>query len=121
MRRTGYTWGMITTVQQYRSIAGLRDDSQDERIAALIPLVEDDYLAIRGRAFDTGPDGETIYPPGAALTAAEMIGYRLATLDGGVGVSSETIGDWSVAMTGDLLCGYPRSTVQRIKRYARMK
>ena len=32
---------MITTVQQYKSIAGLRDDSQDERIAALIPLVEE--------------------------------------------------------------------------------
>ena len=112
---------MIITLCQYKSIAGITDTSKDTQISALIPIVEDDYLAIRGKAFETDSEGHTVYPEGSLGTAAEMISYKLLTAKGGVGVTSETIGDYSVGLSSDLLRGYPRSTVQKIRRFARAK
>ena len=112
---------MIISLEQYKAIAGITDNSQDSRITALIDVVENDYLAIRGRAFDVDDNGDTVYPEGSMGTAAEMISYRLLTAKGNVGVSSETIGDYSVGLSADLLKGYPRSTVQKIRRFARVK
>ena len=93
----------------------------DTRISALIPVVEDDFLSIRGKAFDTAKDGTTVYPKGSTMVACEMISFRLLTLKGSVGVVSESIGDYSVGFSSDMLLGYPRSTVQKIRRYARVK
>lgn len=112
---------MIITLEQYKAIAGIPDDSQDTRISALIPVVEEDFLAIRGKAFDTDSEGQTVYPAGSRMAAAEMISYKLLTAKGNVGVASETIGDYSVGFSTDLLNGYPRPTVQKIRRYARVR
>ena len=74
--RACYQEGMMITLDEYRAITGLKDTSKDLQIEALIPLVEDDYLAIRGKDWDRAEDGSIIYPAGSKLTAAEMITYR---------------------------------------------
>lgn len=113
---------MMITLDEYRAIAGLKDTSKDLQIEALIPLVEDDYLAIRGKDWDRAEDGSIIYPSGSKLTAAEMISYRLETLQGNVGYSSESIGDYSMTLdTHDMLHGYPRHIITKIRRYGRAR
>nr|DAH13426.1 MAG TPA: PORTAL PROTEIN, 15 PROTEIN, HEAD PROTEIN, VIRAL INFECTION, TAILED.2A [Bacteriophage sp.] len=112
---------MIITLERYKELAGIETSGLDARISALIPVVEDDFLSIRGKAFDTAEDGTTVYPEGSTMVACEMIGFRLLTLKGSVGVVSETIGDYSVGFSNDMLLGYPRSIVQKIRRYARVK
>lgn len=112
---------MIITLDEYKTIAGISDDSQNQKLMTIIALVEDDYLAIRGKSFDVDSNGDVVYPSGAKMTAAEMISYKLLTAKGNVGTTSETIGDYSVGLSSDLLHGYPRSTVQKIRRYARVK
>lgn len=113
---------MILTLEEYKSLTGLKDTSKDERIEALIPLVEDDYLAIRGKEWDRTDDGSIAYPTGSKLTAAEMVTYRLSTLPGTVGYASESIGDYSMGLdTHDLLHGYPRHIITKIRRYGRAR
>ena len=112
---------MIITLERYKELAGIETSGLDARIRALIPVVEDDFLSIRGKAFDTAEDSTTVYPEGSTMVACEMIGFRLLTLKGSVGVASESIGDYSVGFSSDMLLGYPRSTVQKIRRYARVK
>lgn len=112
---------MIITLERYKELAGIETSGLDARIRALIPVVEDDFLSIRGKAFDTAEDGTTVYPEGSTMVACEMIGFRLLTLKGSVGVVSEAIGDYSVGFSSDMLLGYPRSVVQKIRRYARVK
>ena len=113
---------MIITLEEYKAIAGLKDTSKDAQIEALIPLVEDDYLAIRNSPWETAEDGSIAYPRGSKLTAAEMITYRLSTLPGAVGYASESIGDYSMGLdTHDLLHGYPRHIITKIRRFGRAR
>ncbi len=113
---------MIITLDEYKAITGLKDTSKDGRIEALIPLVEDDYLAIRGKEWDRTEDSSISYPAGSKLTAAEMITYRLSTLPGAVGYASESIGDYSMGLdTHDLLHGYPRHIITKIRRFGRAR
>ena len=112
---------MIITVDQFKAITGIQDPVLDPQIAALIPVVEEDYLAIRNKPFDTDVDGLTVYPAGSLMTAAEMVSYKLATLGGKVGATWEAIGGYSISLTVDLVQGYPKGTVSRIKRYGRAR
>ena len=112
---------MIITLDEYKTITGISDDSQNQKLMAIIALVEEDYLSIRGKPFDVDSNGNIVYPSGAKMTAAEMISYKLMTIKGNVGTESETIGDYTVGYSSELLEGYPKSTVQKIKRYARFK
>ena len=113
---------MIITLDEYKAITGLKDTSKDNQIEALIPLVEDDYLAVRGKEWDKSSDGSIIYPAGSKLTAAEMVTYRLSTLPGTVGYASESIGDYSMGLdTHDMLHGYPRHIITKIRRFGRAR
>lgn len=113
---------MIITLHEYKAITGLKDTSKDSQIEALIPLVEDDYLAVRGKEWDKGSDGSIIYPAGSKLTAAEMVTYRLSTIPGAVGYASESIGDYSMGLdTHDMLHGYPRHIITKIRRFGRAR
>ncbi len=113
---------MIITLDEYKAITGLKDTSKDSQIEALIPLVEDDYLAVRGKEWDKGSDGCIIYPAGSKLTAAEMVTYRLSTIPGAVGYASESIGDYSMGLdTHDMLHGYPRHIITKIRRFGRAR
>ncbi len=113
---------MIITKEQYKALSGIgiADTKLDAQIDALIPIVEDDYLAIRNAPFDVDAEGNTVYPAGARMAAAEMISYKILTLRGNVGSSYEMIGGYSISISTDLLHGYPRSTVQKIKRFPGM-
>lgn len=113
---------MIITLDEYKAIAGLKDTSKDSQIEALIPLIEDDYLRIRGKDWDRAEDGSITYPSGSKLTAAEMITYRLSTLPGAVGYASESVGDYSMGLdTHDMLHGYPRHIITKIRRFGRAR
>lgn len=102
---------MIVTLEEYKAIKGVQDTSSDAMIEALIPLVGEEYLHIRGRALD----GEDQWPTGAKLVAADMIEWRLQR-HGEAGVSSESIGDYSVSYA-EPEASYPSSIVRRIRRY----
>ena len=113
---------MIITLDEYKALTGINDTSKDVQIEALIPLVEEDYRAIRNKEWDTGEDGSISYPAGSRLTAAEMITYRLSTIPGSVGYASETVGDYSMSLdTHDMLHGYPRHIITKIRRYGRTR
>lgn len=111
---------MIVTLEKVKALLGITDTSQDGRIEALISVAEADYLSIRGKAFDTGADGGTVYPEGAEGVAAEMVAYKLATLGRMDGIQSETIGSYSYTRDTDLDHGYPAGIVGRIRRYGRI-
>lgn len=112
---------MIITVEKFKSLTGTKNNLLDDQIAELIPAVEDDYLAIRGKSFDTAEDGSIVYPAGAVMTVAEMISYKLLTLPGRVGASGESISDYSVSLDTDLIHGYPKGIVTKIDRYGRAR
>nr|WP_321265217.1 hypothetical protein [uncultured Sphaerochaeta sp.] len=111
----------IITLEQYKDLAGISTDKNDGQIRALIIAVESDYLSIRNKPFDTDAEGNTVYPVGSMMTAAEMISYKIITLGGNVGMSYEMIGGYSASFSTDLQFGYPRSTVKKIKRYGRLR
>ena len=76
-------------------------------------------------AFDGGTTGvtatttglQTIYPTGAEYTAIKMIQYQLTAAQG-AGISSESLGDYSVTYdTATKAADYPNSIVGGIKRY----
>lgn len=102
---------MIITVEEYKQIKEVKDSSRDSLISKLIPLIEEDYFFIRGKALNEGES----YPAGSKLVAADMLSYRLDHLDL-AGVSSESIGDYSVSYE-QASNSYPVSIVRRIKRY----
>jgi len=112
----------IITLEEFKTLAGITDDTLDPQISALIPVVEDDYLAIRNKPFDVdAATGESIYPAGSRMAAAEMISYKLLTLRGKVGASYEMIGGYSMSLTTDLVAGYPKGIVSRVKRFGRLR
>lgn len=113
----------ITTLDKVKTVLGITGETADDYISALIPLVEDDFLAIRNKAFDVDEGGATVYPPGSEMTAIRMLGYLLGAKENGnlgEGVQSETISRYSVTYSNKTSTfGYPPSLVGMIKRYAR--
>lgn len=107
---------MITTLERVRSI--IHVDVSDEHILALIPLVEQEYERLRNRPFDTDDDGEVVYPQGAELTAALMVGYHLAALSHASGFLSESLGDYSYTRSA---VEYPPQVIGGIRRYVGVK
>ncbi len=113
----------ITTLQNVKLLAGIMsvDVNRDDRIEALIPQVEEDYLAIRNHPFDTGSTGNIIYPDGSEMTAVKMIQFHLNEQ---VGVMSESLGDHKIAYDRGGHSGptgfYPGVITGRIKKYVKM-
>ena len=65
---------------------------------------------------------QTVYPKGAEFTAAKMIQFHMTagTAAGGLGKTSETLGDYSVTFAsgqGANIGDYPKDVVGGIKRY----
>jgi hypothetical protein len=109
----------IITLERFKALAGITGNGQDMQIEALIPCVESDYLHIRNRDWETDKDGNIVYPVNSEMVAAEMVSYKLLTLGGTVGATWEAVGNYSVSLTADLMYGYPRSIVTKIRRYGR--
>lgn len=112
----------IINLLEYKALAGIiDDDSQDEQIEQLIPQIESDYLMIRGADFETDDEDATIYPTGAKLTAAEMLSYKLQTIKGNVGTSSEGTSKYSHTYDFRKTRGYPTYIVSKIRSFARAR
>jgi hypothetical protein len=127
---------MITNLEEVKSYLGIPDSTLDDKINALIPVVENDYLIIRGKHFDVN-GGLIVYPVGANLTAIQMIAFRLnefgnysssasGTLSRNSEVSSENWGDHSISydlssekvgVGSGSIKGYPKVIVDQIERY----
>lgn len=100
------------------------DLTYDARIDMLIPAVEQTYLNIQNRPFKLDDLGDTLYPLGSDVVAAEMVGYKLAkTLKAfgkeyGTGIASMSLDAYSVSyIQGDAAVAYPKSMTNSIKSY----
>ena len=113
----------IITKDEYKQLAGLTDDSLDGMIDILIPVVEADYLAVRGNPFELDEEGLVVYPGGSLLTAKLMLDWLLSPESGkalGSGLQSETIGKYSYSLQEiDEAYGYPKAIISRIQQYIR--
>ncbi len=107
------------TLAEYKVLGKVPHSQDDAQIEALIPLVEADYLTIRGRDFDTDDNGQTVYPEGIKLTLAEMISFKMQSLAGNVGTSAERSGSYSHTYDTERTMGYPAYIVKKIRRFAR--
>lgn len=108
----------ITTLEQVKAVLDITGTDKDSVITALIPMVEEDYLSLRNKAFDTDDD-ITIYPTGASMTAIRMIEYHLIgkPMNGTAGtVASESLSRYSVSYAS-LVKMYPDNIISGIKRY----
>ncbi len=108
----------ITTLEQVKAVLDITGTDKDSVITALIPMVEEDYLSLRNKAFDTD-DGITVYPAGASMTAIRMIEYHLVgkPMNGTAGtVTSESLSRYSVSYAS-LVKMYPDNIISGIKRY----
>ena len=102
----------IVSVGRVKALLGIESDSLDRRIRTLIPVVEHDYVAIRGQAFETDDNDETIYPANSDWTAARMIDW---IINGpGPGVASEQVNEYRVQVQGERIGGYPADVVGTI-------
>lgn len=113
----------IITKDTYKQLAGLTDDSLDSMIDILIPVVEADYLTVRGTPFDLDEESLIVYPSGSMLTAKLMLDWLLSPESGkalGSGLKSETIGKYSMNLQEiDEATGYPKAIIGRIQQYIR--
>lgn len=107
---------MIVTVEEVQAYWGIV--GQEQMIAMLIALAEDDYLRIRNKPFDVEYDDDDepyiVYPTGAKSTALKMVGYHMYKK--GIGLKSESLGDWSASYL-DSWSGYPSDITGAIKRF----
>lgn len=93
------------------------DTSDDALIALYLSKVETDYLKIRGVAFETDDDDNTVYPDDSDITAAEMVCYLMGYNDfQGRGSVSENLGGESRTFDKKIF-GYPVSIVGSITQY----
>jgi hypothetical protein len=107
---------MITTVNRAKKLLQLMDDSLDDQINILIPMVEQDYINIRGKAFEVDEYGNTKYPNGSELTAIRMIQHHLKR---DPSLRAEKLGEYSYSRGEKdlkLIMGYPDTVVGSIKR-----
>lgn len=107
----------ITTRDKVKTVLGITDTSKDAQIDIMIPAVENDYLQIRGLAFnaDSSDDPIVDYPENAEVIAAQMIAFQLN--NDKPGMKSEKIGSYSYSRDEQLINGYPKSIVSRIERF----
>jgi hypothetical protein len=113
----------IITREEYKQLSNTTDTSLDSMIDLLVPIIEEDFLTIRGAPFELDKDEKKIYPPGAVFTAKLMLDWLLSpeskkALTGGK--KSETIGKYSYSLQEiDGASGYPKAIIGRIETYVR--
>lgn len=113
----------IITRETYKQLARLTDVSQDAMIDLLIPVVEEDYLGLRGIHFSEAEDGSLVYPAGSTITAKLMLDWLLSSESGkalGGGIQTESIGKYSYSLAEiDTASGYPKALIGRIASFVR--
>jgi len=117
----------IVTLPFVKRYLNIETNKHDFKILALIPIVEHDYERIQNAPFVIYYDEDyfgyyKVFPQGASVIAAEMIGFKLFGRDPSDGykdVSSERVGSYSVSYS-NMAVGYPRSITSSIKRFTRL-
>jgi hypothetical protein len=113
----------IITREEYKQLSNSTDTSLDSMIDLLIPVVEEDFLTIRGVPFEVDDQNQVIYPRGAMLTAKLMLDWLLSPESGKAlsgGMKTETIGKYSYSLQElDEVSGYPKAIIGRIEKYVR--
>ncbi|MGD6729807.1 MAG: hypothetical protein ACPKMZ_01930 [Pleomorphochaeta sp.] len=92
----------IITLEEYKKMVNLNVSDYDIQISELIPIIEEDILAIRNRPWDLDSNYNPIHPYNIKMIAAEMISFKINTLKGSFGLSSEHVGEYSVSYSNDL-------------------
>lgn len=113
----------ITNLEFVKDYLGIEDGESDEKISYLIDLYEQVYLKIRNAPWEmrmsSNDEEYLIYPVGADVTIAEMIGYKLSKGDEYNTITSETIGTYSWSSDGQSVSGFPLDIVGQIRRFVR--
>jgi Phage gp6-like head-tail connector protein len=101
----------ITKLETVKAIKGYADTRNDERIKALIPLVEDWIKGYTGETFLDENDAP-LYPSGYERIAINLIEYDLKKA---AGIKSESLGSYSVSFEED----YPPSLIKGLRQKVR--
>ncbi len=105
----------IITLAEYKALTG--DVSHDTQVSALIPVIDEIVLKIRGAAWPTAEDtGAAIYEQSAKLAAAEMIRWKIMRAES-IGLQSESFGGQSLSVGQLDAYGYPVEITGKITQY----
>lgn len=107
---------MITSLEKVKVVLEISGTAYDNLITELIPLVEEDYLALRKKDFDLDEDDNIVYPVGSELTAIQMVGYQMS-MQGIMGVQAESLGSHSITYEQANGIGYPNRITDKIRKY----
>ncbi len=106
----------IITLEEVHLLVNITTLEYDDLITALIPEVEAFIEKHCNEDFSLG-----VYPAGVKRISAEMIRYDVLFRDKGIGVSSESIADYSVTYDFRTSSGYPDKIIDMLKPYRRIK
>lgn len=101
----------IITVEEYKAIENISDDSLDERLETLIPLIEEAYLKRRNSALENGK-----WPIGSKATAARMLNWLLYNKRE-EGQTNLNLGGGLTIQYDKMIDGYPAEIMNEIKHY----
>ena len=101
----------VITLAEYKTLAGITGIDKDAQITALIPLIEDDIIAICNYDFGQGED----FPEGMKLYAAQMITYQMVAAGNVATMQSESIDGYSYSRAEIGRSGYPSSIETGLK------
>jgi len=96
----------VITLAEYKTLAGITGTDKDAQITALIPLVEDDIIAICNYDFGQGTVDED-FPAGMKLYASQMITFQIANAGKVATMQSESIDGYSYTRADVGASGYP--------------
>jgi len=96
----------VITLAEYKTLAGITGTDKDAQITALIPLVEDDIIAICNYDFGQGTVDED-FPAGMKLYASQMITFQIANAGKVATMQSESIDGYSYTRASVGASGYP--------------
>lgn len=96
----------VITLAEYKTLAGITGSTQDALITALIPMVEDDIIALCNYDFGQGTVDED-FPEGMKLYAAQMITYQISNGTRVAAMQSESIEGYSYTRAESGASGYP--------------
>ena len=104
----------VITLEEYKLLAGITGPDKDAQITALIPLIEDDIIAICNYDFGQGTADED-FPEGMKLYAAQMITYQSVAAGNVATMQSESIDGYSYSRAEIGRSGYPSSIETGLK------
>ncbi len=96
----------VITLSEYKTLAGITGTDKDAQITALIPLVEDDIIAICNYDFGQGTVDED-FPDGMKLYASQMITFQIANAGKVATMQSESVDGYSYTRAAVGSSGYP--------------